>query len=98
MIDQMLRAWLGNEYDGWVARMNSDPAYSPWDEGIARGDRAVIHCPILLCYRATVARFVAPFEGKVGMNIEREIKTRDFGLKWPRGQERQRSYWMLGGE
>ena len=35
VIDQMLRAWLGDEYDEWVARMNSDPDCTPWDIGIA---------------------------------------------------------------
>lgn len=35
VIDQMLRSILGDDYDAWVTRMNSDPQYDPWDVGIA---------------------------------------------------------------
>jgi hypothetical protein len=35
VIDQMLRAILGNkDYQAWVERMNSDPEYDQWDTGI----------------------------------------------------------------
>lgn len=35
VIDQMLRALLGEEYPAWVERENADPEYTPWDVGIA---------------------------------------------------------------
>lgn len=36
VIDQMLRIMLGEVgYEEWVTHMNSDPDYTPWDEGIA---------------------------------------------------------------
>lgn len=36
VIDQMLRKMLGAKgYKEWVAKMNSDPEYEPWDVGIA---------------------------------------------------------------
>jgi len=35
VIDQMLRELLGERYEAWVAEMNSDPEYRPWDVGIA---------------------------------------------------------------
>ncbi len=35
VIDQMLRALLGNTYDDWVARYNEDEEYEDWDTGIA---------------------------------------------------------------
>lgn len=36
VIDQMLRAmFTDEEYQQWVAQMNSDPEYDPWDIGIA---------------------------------------------------------------
>jgi hypothetical protein len=37
LIDQMLRAVLGDKYQEWLIRMNSIPGYEddPWDTGIA---------------------------------------------------------------
>lgn len=36
VIDQMIRAILGQKgYDAWVAEMNQDKEYQPWDVGIA---------------------------------------------------------------
>jgi hypothetical protein len=35
VIDQMVRALLGNKYDDWVKKYNSDEDYAPWDTGIA---------------------------------------------------------------
>ncbi len=35
VIDQMVRALLGNEYPAWVEKMNADDDYDPWDVGIA---------------------------------------------------------------
>ena len=34
VIDQMLRAILGNkDYKAWVEAMNANPDYEPWDTG-----------------------------------------------------------------
>ena len=35
VIDQMLRAMLGDEYEAWVREHNGDVQYDPWDRGIA---------------------------------------------------------------
>lgn len=35
VIDQMLRALLGDAYGAWVEEQNADADYAPWDVGIA---------------------------------------------------------------
>lgn len=35
VIDQMIRALLGDAYKDWVDEMNSDEGYEPWNTGIA---------------------------------------------------------------
>lgn len=35
VIDQMVRALLGDGYEAWVEENNSDPDYEPWDVGVA---------------------------------------------------------------
>ena len=35
VIDQMLRALLGEQYDAWVAAYNQVDGYDAWDTGIA---------------------------------------------------------------
>jgi len=34
LLDQVVRALLGPDYDDWLAEMNADPDYDPWDHGI----------------------------------------------------------------
>jgi len=36
VIDQVVRILLAEQYESWLADMNSDPeSYDPWDHGIA---------------------------------------------------------------